>query len=90
MRFKVLIPAPGHATLTRRNSIYPRLCDSWSLRLFAHPNNVLLLLFNASNVSTAVRLYNMGVKELVHRANVAVASSAVGKYFRLEGSGHVS
>jgi len=32
----------------------------------------------------------MGVKELVHRANVAVASSAVGRYFRLEGSGHVS
>jgi len=30
----------------------------------------------------------MAVKDLVHRANVAVASSAVGRYFRLEGSGH--
>jgi hypothetical protein len=26
---------------------------------------------------------------LVHKANVAVAKSFVGKYFRLEGSGHV-
>lgn len=90
VRDKVLIPAPGHATLTRRNSIYPRLCDSfWSLRHLAHPNNASLL-FDASNVSATVRLYNMGVKELVQRGNAAVAKSAVGRYFRLEGSGHVS
>jgi AGZA family xanthine/uracil permease-like MFS transporter len=32
----------------------------------------------------------MGSKEWIGRANAAVAKSAVGKYFRLEGSGHVS
>lgn len=32
----------------------------------------------------------MAMKEWIHRTNAAVAKSPVGRYFRLEGSGHVS
>lgn len=32
----------------------------------------------------------MGWSSAIHNANVAVAKSFVGRYFRLEGSGHVS
>ena len=44
----------------------------------------------ARRSTTVDSLHTMGSKEWIGRANAAVARSAVGKYFRLEGSGHVS
>jgi hypothetical protein len=62
-----------------------RLCDS-GLCATRIPQRLV----DDINVLTTTTTSNMGIKELVHRANVAVASSTVGRYFRLEGSGHVS
>ena len=48
-----------------------------------------VMLDRVTGMQVFARVAGLGSQGL-YRANVAVASSAVGKYFRLEGSGHVS